>query len=92
MRQRSPHCQGVRQRQRLPFLVVEEDVLDALGLSGDGVLAARDAAVVGDDIGAVGATDARYAGGALGVEQLRQRRLGGGAPCRGAGRRRPAST
>jgi hypothetical protein len=74
-------------------LVVEEDGLDALGLGGDGVVvAARDGAVVGDDLGAVGATEARDAGGALGVEEeLGRRRVGGGgAAARGGPRRRRA--
>ena len=62
-------------------MVVEEDGLDALGLGGDGVIAAA-GAVVGDGLGAVGAAEAGDAGGALG-EQLRRWRLGGGPPSGG---------
>ena len=65
-------------------MVVEEDGLDALRLSEDGIVAAR-RAIVGDGLGAVGAAEAGYAGGALVVE-LRRR----GRPRHGGPRRRPS--
>ena len=64
-------------------MVVEEDGLDALGLSEDGIGAAR-RAIVGDGLGAVGAAEAGYTPDALVVE-LRRR----GCPCHGDPRGHP---